>query len=267
MAAPAGGNQIVRKRKGFTLVELLVVIGIIALLISILLPALQAARKEAGRVKCMSNIRQIGLATQTYATDFQNWLPFDNWDGGNPGPYKFGWLYDNTLLHHPIQENDVETGALYKYLKTHEVYFCPLFDRSAVSNPSSTEHLTTYLMNGATCGYGAYSGASGTPMGPGFRISQFHPDDIIFWEAEEEGATGPAWNDGSSYPNEAGLAYRHGNGEVAGNNANLRGNGASVVYADGSAQWMNRVEFDIMRAYSGRNQLWCNPDQNSPNGH
>ena len=68
------------KRRGFSLVELLVVIFIIALLIALLLPALAAARNLAESTVCLSNLRQCGLALQEYANENYGVVAY----GGNP---------------------------------------------------------------------------------------------------------------------------------------------------------------------------------------
>jgi prepilin-type N-terminal cleavage/methylation domain-containing protein/prepilin-type processing-associated H-X9-DG protein len=123
-----------RARSAFTLVELLVVIGIIAVLIGILLPALRAAREQARKTACMSNLRQIHLAISMYANDNKGFLPTNYQSGGPNGWFvtfqigpSVGWDGSTTspvrsmaaLLPQPWGN----AGA--RYLKSADVFFCP----------------------------------------------------------------------------------------------------------------------------------------------
>lgn len=80
-------NVCPKHKKGFTLIELLVVIAIIAILAAMLLPALSQAREKARQAVCMSNLRQIALATLMYAGDYNGFFPQRSANGVRYYPY------------------------------------------------------------------------------------------------------------------------------------------------------------------------------------
>jgi len=119
----------VKNRKAFTLIELLVVISIIALLVSILMPALRKAKIQAWTVVCKSNLHQYALGVRMY---------LDENDGAFPCP--FTWLYKDgsggCRWHDASANLDSQPelgGELWPYLERRDVHLCPTFNSAARS--------------------------------------------------------------------------------------------------------------------------------------
>ena len=228
-----------RHRRAFTLVELLVVIGIIALLLGILLPVLQKARDYGYRTACLNNHKQLLAAIYMYANDANGYLPNPNDDGTTAwmGP---GWLYDMRRGAIPTpKQSEVEYGALWPYLKRHAVYHCPAEEPPYTRGPAHP--LTSYLMNWAVGGYG--TGVIKKTV-PAYKLVKMRRDGIVFWEGDERNKDVNMYSDGTNEPPN-GITRRH-------------GAGATVSRFDGGAEWMARQEYD-REATRKPGRLYCNP--------
>ena len=226
----AGGPLIyvvesMRKRNAFTLVELLVVIGIIAVLISILLPALNRAREQARSVACKSNMRQIGITLFSYTNDNKQWLPLPSNIGESyppPAPYSYKPCAF-FMMATPPNTLDLINGVLWPYIAPpgnarYQIMNCPsdIGDIRPISNTSVGPRNFSYSFNDQF--RGQILTINGVTYYKGIKITQiYHPSEKIIMVEE-------------AYPNDT-------NADIATTAidplGNRHQNGSNQLFADG----------------------------------
>jgi prepilin-type N-terminal cleavage/methylation domain-containing protein/prepilin-type processing-associated H-X9-DG protein len=148
-----------KRRCGFTLIELLVVIAIIAVLIGLLLPAVQKVREAANRIACQNNLKQLGLATHNFHANFDRYPPGLGWFPGTPNSGARGILFFHLL---PYLEEDnlyqsAWNGAFYE-AHSHTIDAKPIKTFVCPSDPSAGSDGVVTDSRDYTWGAGCYAG-------------------------------------------------------------------------------------------------------------
>jgi prepilin-type N-terminal cleavage/methylation domain-containing protein len=251
-----------RRARGFTLVELLVVIGIIALLISILLPALNAAKERANRVKCSSNLRQIGQGLLLYANDNKGVYP--RTPANNAGTFTFFTRATATdpfssVGGGPVDPNDV-TAALFLLIRNAdinpEVFVCPSSNQEKDTLGGQPPNRRSNFTNANSLSYSyANPYPNDAAVGLGYKMNGNVPADFAIAGDRNDGTAVTTVNANSAASEQKKI-----------NSRNHEQDGQNVLFNDGHCEWSSTAFVGANKdcIYSQATVIGTPPQQDNP---
>lgn len=234
------------RHRGFTLIEVLVVIGIIAILVTILVPVISSSREQAKRATCLSHLRQLNLAITQYAQANEDRLPITPGGGS--------WMWD---IPYTTRDALVHLGA------TQDMFYCP----------SNAEYEVPALWNFAG-GYtvAGYFFLNQRVPNPGTRVTATYPTPPTVvansnWNYVNklllpDAASKPLLTDAQLSQNNDFVGVYGGflqlpnrSNHIDKGGAGVKPNGGNILYLDGHGEWVN-FAFMSYRANAGTVHFW-----------
>lgn len=209
----------VKTDRNFTLIELLVVITIIAILASMLLPAMSKARNKGKQIACLSNLKQLGTATIAYLDDNDEYY-YDQFC--YPGGHSLAAWKINIANYLGIKISVFNSYTTYNVDIGRGVFRCPSWNNDAMNIPETR----AANMGGIGCTHALYKH---WPNDKKYCTSVIkHPSKVfLLGDTSEVATTAPmdiAWKD---YPTTPGIRHN---------------NGTNILWVDGHASWMSKTE-------------------------